>query len=487
MYEKISVSALSRMIRNKEVKPSEVCADFLSRIDRFEPEINAFINIDRTAVIRCAKELDEKEPDGILFGVPIAVKDNICMQGLPTTCGSKMLENFRPPYDATVISRLQKQGAVILGKTNMDEFAMGASTETSFFGATRNPCDPTRTPGGTSGGTAAAVASAMSPCGLGSDTGGSVRQPASFCGVVGYKPTYGAVSRYGLIPYAGSFDHIGSMTRTVTDAALLMAAIAGHDPMDATSNPRFIPDFSVIQIEKFDVRGKRIGILKECFADGISDDIRAAITNAAETYKKMGAEPVDISIPAIERSLSAYYIIALAEASSNLARFDGVRFGYRSADCGDNGGGDIEALYVNSRTEGFGTEVKKRIILGTYMLKAGNYDAYYKRARISQIMLCEQFKAAFEKCDIMLAPVTPRSAYKIGEKESDSARLYLNDVCTVPANIAGLPAISVPCAKDADGLPIGVQLLGRKFDDARLLAFARAFERELEMAGGETA
>ena len=485
MYEKMSVSALSRMIRGREAKPSEICAGFLARAGKLGPEINAFINIDGDAVMRRAKELDGRldKPGGAgggipaLFGIPVALKDNICTLDLPTTCGSKMLENFRSPYEATIISRLRDCGAVILGKTNMDEFAMGSSTETSFFGAVRNPHDLTRTPGGTSGGSAAAVASGMAPCSLGSDTGGSIRQPAAFCGLVGYKPTYGAVSRYGLIPYAGSFDQAGPITRTVADAALLAAAIAGYDPMDATSEPGYAPDFSdIIEDRAFSLKGRKIGILKECFADGLSDEIRAAVMSAAETYKKLGAEIVDISIPAIEHSLPVYYIIALAEASSSLARFDGVKFGYRSADCNDS-----DSLYINSRTECFGAEVKKRIILGTYILTADNYEAYYKKARIVQVMLREQFKSAFETCDAILSPVTPGAAPKIGEKEKNPAKLYLNDICTVPANIAGLPAVSVPFGKDGGGLPIGVQLMGRRFDDARLLAFARALERETEV------
>ena len=476
MYEKMSVSEISRMIRNREVKPSEICADFLSRIDKQESEINAFINIDGEAVMQRAKDLDGQD-DGrtVLFGIPVAVKDNICTRDLPTTCGSKMLENFRPPYDATVISRLREQGAIIIGKTNMDEFAMGGSTETSFFGATRNSHDLTRTPGGTSGGSAAAVAAGMSPCSLGSDTGGSIRQPAGFCGLVGYKPSYGAVSRNGLVSYAGSFDQIGPITRTVSDAALLAAAISGYDATDAVSNPNYSPDFSdIIEGRAISLKGRRIGILKECLADGINDDVRAAVMSAADIYKSLGAELVDISVPAIEHSLPVYYIIALAEASSNLAKFDGVQFGYRAANCSDT-----DSLYINSRTEGFGAEVKKRIILGTYILSADNYEAYYKKARAGQAMLREQFKAVFEKCDVILAPITPGTAYKLGEKEQDPVKLYLNDICTVPANIAGLPAISVPCAKDASGLPIGVQLLGSRFEDAQLLAFAHALEHEI--------
>jgi len=480
MFENITVVELSRMIRKKDVKPSEVCADFLARANKTEPKINAFITHTPDNVIQRAKELDEEiiTPEtSPVFGLPIAVKDNICTIDMPTTCASKMLENFRPTYDATVVSRLKEQGAVIMGKTNMDEFAMGASGETSAYGRVYNPHDLTRSPGGSSCGSAAAVAAGSVPFSLGSDTGGSIRQPASFCGLVGYKPSYGAVSRYGLLAYANSFDQIGSICRTVSDVALLTTAIAGHDTHDSTSNPAFVADFS--SIEEFNVKGKKIGILKECFANGIDDEVYAAVMSVKKTYESLGAEIIEISIPSIENSLPAYYTIALAEASSGLSKLDGIRFGYRTSNYTD-----MDSLYINSRTEGFGDEVKKRIIIGTYLLSAGNYEVYYKKSRIIQSMIRDDFSNAFKECDILLTPVTPKTAYPFGQKETDPAALYLGDICTVPVNMAGLPAISIPCGKDSENLPIGVQLIGNKFKDADLLGFACAFERENNLKFG---
>lgn len=490
-YIYMSASELSRLIHQKEVKPSEICAAFLSRIEALESKVNAFITLDKESVMRRGKELDDipvTPETSAVFGLPIAVKDNICTFDMPATCASKMLADFKPPYDATVVSNLREQGAVIMGKTNMDEFAMGSSCENSYFGASHNPHDLTRMTGGTSGGSAAAVAAGMTPLSLGSDTGGSIRQPASYCGAVGYKPTYGIVSRYGLLAYAGSFDTIGTITRTVSDAALLAHSIAGHDTMDATSVPKTILDYSNLSnilsnIEQFDVKGKKIGVPKEYFhgnignITGLNEDIRTAVMSAAETYKFMGAELIDISLPLTEYCLPVYHIIAAAEASSNLAKYDGLRYGYRAKDFD---GKDIESLYVNSRTEGFGTEVKKRIIAGTYVLSAGNYDIYYKKARIVQSMIRQEFKSAFEKCDIILTPVTPNIAFKIGEKRvtTESYESYLTDIYTVPVNLAGLPAVSVPCGKDGNNMPVGVQLIGKRFDDGNLFGFARAFERE---------
>jgi aspartyl-tRNA(Asn)/glutamyl-tRNA(Gln) amidotransferase subunit A len=353
----------------------------------------------------------------------------------------------------------------------MDEFAMGAESDTSFSGPVRNPHNEHYSPGGSSGGSAAAVAASSAPLSLGSDTGGSVRQPAACCGLVGYKPSYGAVSRYGLIAYAGSFDQIGPICKNVTDAALLMAAIAGHDALDAMSHPQAVFDFA--SINNFCVKGKKIGILRECFTEGISGEVREAVMSAVKAFESLGAETADVTVPNIEHSLPAYYAMALAEASSGLSKLDGIRFGHRVASCPD-----IDSLYVNSRTEGFGEEVKKRIIIGTYLLSAGNYEIYYKKARIIRAMLRDGFAAAFSQFDILLAPVMPKAAHALGQRETDPAALYLSDICTVPVNLAGLPAISVPCGKGAGALPIGVQLIGRWLGDADLLGFARAYEQE---------
>lgn len=469
---KMNASELSRMIHQKEAKPSEICAAFLSRHEAVNPKINAYTNIDSDAALKHAKELDEMPITAetpAMFGLPVAIKDNICTHDLPTTCASKMLEKFRSPYDATVITRLREQGAVILGKTNMDEFAMGSGLKESAFGRVCNPHDAGRVPGGSSSGSGAAVAAGSALFALGSDTGGSIRLPAAFCGAVGYKPTYGAVSRYGVVGYACSFDQVGPIARTVSDAALLTSAIVGHDPMDATSHPSFIPDFSTV--EAFSVKNKKIGILKECF-EGVSEDVQKALNLAIQTYTSAGAEVQEISIPLIKHSLSIYCIIALAEASSNFAKYDGLRYGHRS-DHFD----DIDSLYINSRTEGFGTIVKQRIWTGTYILSAGNYDRYYKKARIAQAMLRDQFKKIFETVDVIFTPVSPITAPKYGEQLTDSISCLM-DQCTVPVNLAGLPAIAVPCGKDNNQLPIGFQLIGRRFEDASLLGFARVFEKE---------
>ena len=474
MFERMSAGELSRLIRAKEAKPSEICADLLARAGETEPKVNAYITLGGDAAMTRAKELDDVPVSAetpAMFGIPVAVKDNICTKDMPTTCASKMLSNFRPPYDAGVVTRLREQGAIILGKTNMDEFAMGSSCETSFYGATRNPHDLERVPGGSSGGSAAAVAAGSAVVALGSDTGGSIRLPAAFCGAVGYKPSYGAVSRYGLLSYASSFDQIGPIARTVTDAAMAVSAIGGWDAMDATSSPKFTPKFS--EIENFSLKGRKIGIPREYFSEGIGDDVRKAVIERAEACRSLGAELVDISLPMVKHSLSIYYIIASAEASSNLAKYDGIRYGYRA-----EGFEDLDELYTKTRTEGFGDEVKRRIMLGTYVLSSGYYDAYYKRARIAQAMLRDEFKRAFEQCDVILTPVSPNTAFRIGERIDDPIAMYMTDICTVSVNIAGLSAISVPCARDSAGLPISLQLIGKRFEDGELLGFARAIERE---------
>ena len=465
-----TVTELSSMIRHKELKPSEVCAAFLDRSKELNTKMNAFITLDADAAMNRALELD-KEPitpnTPAMFGIPVALKDNICTEGTPTTAASKMMENYYSPFEAATVTLLKEQGAVIMGKTNMDEFAMGSSSETSFFGPVKNPHDLDRVPGGSSGGSAAAVASGMSAVALGSDTGGSIRLPAAFCGVVGYKPTYGAVSRFGLFGYASAFDQIGPIARSVSDAALLADVICGHDPRDAVTNPLFVPDFS--GIDAFSVKGKKIGVPVECF-EGVDDDVSRELNSAIALYKSLGAEVEEFSMPMLKNSLPIYYIIALTEGSANLARFDGVRFGHRS----DNYD-DVDSLYTNSRTEGFGDEVKRRIWLGTYLLSAGNVEIYYNKAQIARAMLRDQFNEAFAKYDAMFTPVAPTPAFRFGETQVGPA-MYTTDICTVPVNLAGLPAITIPCVKDK--LPIGFQLIGRRFEDADLLGFARAFERE---------
>ncbi|MCL2568683.1 MAG: Asp-tRNA(Asn)/Glu-tRNA(Gln) amidotransferase subunit GatA [Oscillospiraceae bacterium] len=474
MFERMSATELARLIHQKEAKPSEICKAFLARAKELEPKINAFTALETEAVLAQAEVLDAvtiTEDTPVLFGLPFAVKDNICTADMPTTCASKMLRNFCPPYDATAVARLREQGALLVGKTNMDEFAMGPNSESSIFGRTYNPHDLRCSPGGSSGGSAAAVAAGMVPLSLGTDMGGSIRKPASFCGLVGYKPSYGAVSRHGLITASGSFDQIGPICRTVSDVALLTAAIAGYDALDSMSNPQFVSDFS--GLETFYVKGKTVGIVKELFGEGVSDDVRAAILATAKVYESLGARVVEISIPELAYSLPVYHTIAMAEASSNLAKLDGVRFGHRSESASD-----VDSLYINSRTEGFGDEVKRRILIGTYLLSAGNYELYYKKARVLWGMLREAFQTAFETCDFLLTPAAPKTAPVYGQKETDPAVLYVNSICTSSMNIAGLPALSVPCGIDSEGLPIGAQLVGRRFADADLLGLARVFERE---------
>ena len=404
-----------------------------------------------------------------LTGIPAGIKDNMCTKGIRTTCASKMLADYVPPYDAHVIERLQDEGYVLLGKLNMDEFAMGSTTENSAMGVTKNPCDTTRVPGGSSGGSAAAVAACEAAYTLGSDTGGSIRQPAAFCGVVGMKPTYGRVSRYGLVAFASSLDQIGPLTRDVRDNALVLSAIAGHDKRDATSVEIGVDDY--LAGLQSGVAGMRIGLPEEFFGDGIAPDVKEAVLAAADTLAAMGAELVQVKMPSLDHALSAYYVISSAEASSNLARFDGVRYGYRAADFAD-----MDELYQKSRSEGFGSEVKRRIMLGTYALSSGYYDAYYKKALQVRSLVRADFDAAFEKCDCILSPVAPTVAYKIGEKTSDPLEMYLGDAYSVPVNIAGVPALSLPCGTGEGGMPVGMQLIGPAFSEAMLYRVGYAFE-----------
>lgn len=468
---KLSLIEVKNAIAEKRVSATEVTKAALDRIDEAS-ELNAVLTVDREGALAAAAAADEKlsrgESAGRLGGVPVLVKDNISTRGVRTTCASKFIENYVPPFDATVVKKLKEAGAVILGKTNMDEFAMGSSNENSAFGFVRNAVDPTRVPGGSSGGSASAVAAFEAYGSLGSDTGGSIRQPASFCGVVGLKPTYSAVSRYGLIAFASSLDQIGPLTRTVADNALLFDVIAGHDPMDSTSSPEKI-DYTDYEIG---VKGMTIGIPKEFFAKDFSPVVRKKAMDAAAFYEKSGAKLKDVSISSFDAALATYYVLACAEASSNLARFDGVKYGERVE------GADYIDTYYKSRTAGFGAEVKRRIMIGNYVLSSGYYDAYYLKASKVRTKIKADFDAALRDCDLLLGPTSPTTAFEIGKKVKDVTETYMSDIFTVPVNIAGLPAISIPCGTDGQGLPIGLQLIGRAFGERTLFGAAEAFEKE---------
>ena len=475
LYQK-TAAELSSLIHAGEVSASEVCRAVLARTHEVDSKVGAYVTLMEDETLRQAQRVDAKRARGEelppLAGVPVAVKDNICTKGALTTCASKMLYNFKPPYDATVVQKLAAQDVVVTGKVNMDEFAMGSSCENSAVHPTHNPHDLNRVPGGSSGGSAAVVASAQAPLSLGSDTGGSIRQPASFCGVVGLKPTYGAVSRFGLVAFASSLDQIGPLGRTVEDVALLADAIYGFDPMDSTSWDK--PDFGRFAANlRPELKGKRIGLPKEYFGEGISAPVRQSVMDAAAQMEKLGAEVFEISLPMAEYALPIYYIISSAEASSNLARFDGVKYGYRSENFTD-----LIDLYVKSRSEGFGPEVQRRIMLGTYVLSSGYYDAYYKKARAAQRKIKEEFAAAFGRCDLILTPVSPTTAFGLGEKTDDPLQMYAGDICTVSVNIAGLPALVLPCGRDEQQLPIGMQLIGPSFGEQTILNAALAYEQQ---------
>lgn len=464
------------MLRNKEISASELTESVYDRIAGTDGKINAYITLDKENALAQAAAVDKKIADGEelspLAGIPIGIKDNISTKGLKTTCASKMLENYEPPFDATVTAKLRENDAVIIGKLNMDEFAMGSSTETSYFGAARNPYDTDRIPGGSSGGSAAAVAAGSAAAALGSDTGGSIRQPASYCGVVGLKPTYGAVSRYGLVAFASSLDQIGPVAKTAEDAAMLMTAICGHDKMDATSAYREYPDF--VSALDPDVSGLKIGVPDEYFGEGIDGEVKTAVMSTVKELEKLGAEVKRISLPSTGHALSAYYIISSAEASSNLARFDGVKYGFRA----ENYDGLVD-MYEKTRSQGFGKEVKRRIMLGTFVLSSGFYDAYYKKAKLLQRRIGAEFSEAFKDIDVIAAPITPTPAFRIGENINDPVKMYATDVCTVTVNIAGLPAISAPCVRESGELPVGFQLIGNRFTEAKLLSAAYAYEKHI--------
>ncbi len=470
----LTVHELQEKIKNKELTITEINKAYIDRINEKEKDVQAFITLTTDEALEKAKNIEEKinkgEIKGELAGIPIGIKDNICINGVKTTCASKMLENFVAPYNATVIEKINDKNMINLGKTNMDEFAMGSSTETSYFKKTKNPWDLSRVPGGSSGGSAAAVASDMVPWALGSDTGGSIRQPAGCCGIVGLKPTYGLVSRYGLIAYASSLDQIGTFTKDVKDTSILLNVIAGHDDKDTTSAKREKKDYT--KALKNDVKGLKIAVPKEFFGDGINKEVKENIEKAIEKYKELGAIIEEVSLDIANYALATYYIIACAEASSNLGRFDGIRYGYRSQKFNN-----LRDIYINSRSEGFGDEVKRRIILGTYVLSSGYYDAYYKKAQQVRTLVKSRFDEVFENHDIILTPTAPTTAFKIGEKSDNPLEMYLSDICTVSVNIAGLPGLSMPCGVDSKGMPVGMQLIGKRFDEETLLNAGYTYEQ----------
>lgn len=472
LYE-LSIKEVSELIQKKEVSPVELTKLILNRIEKYDGEINSYVTVLADYALQKAKESEKQIANGKhlgpLHGVPIGLKDIFVMQDVTTTAGSKILENFRPLYNAAVTQKLIDAGAVILGKNNMDEFAMGSSNETSYYGSVKNPWDLECVPGGSSGGSAAAVAASLCYGSVGTDTGGSIRQPASLCGIVGIKPTYGSVSRFGMIAFASSLDQAGPLTKTVYDSALLLGIISGHDHRDSTSIDKPVPDYAATL--NSEVKGLKIGIPKEYFIEGIEEEVSKAVQNAIKLMKDMGADIVEISLPHTEYSTAAYYIIAPSEASSNLARYDGVKYGFRAEDAAD-----LINMYKKTKTQGFGQEVKRRIMIGTYALSAGYYDAFYNKARRVQTLLRQDFQNAFEKVDVILTPTAAEPAFKIGEKTTDPIKMYLSDVFTNPTNLAGLPGISLPCGYTNNGLPIGLQFIGKPFDEQTVLNTAYAYE-----------
>lgn len=470
----MSLLELRRKLDSREIGAREVTEEYLKRIDETDKEINSYITVTYDEARKNAESAQKLIDSGEakpLTGIPLSVKDNICTKGIKTTCASHMLEDFKPVYDATVMEKLKNEDIVLLGKTNMDEFAMGGSSQTSYFGGVKNPCDTTRVTGGSSGGAAASVAAKLCAAALGSDTGGSVRQPASFCGVTGLKPTYGAVSRYGLIAFASSLDQIGVLADSAEDAGYVLNTIASYDENDATSSQKAGGDY--LSLIGSDLSGMKIGIPKEFFAEGISDEVKAKVLEAAKFYENRGAKLVQTSMPSLPYAVSAYYLISSAEAASNLSRFDGIKYGHRAKD-----GDTFNELIKHTRREGFGEEVKRRILLGNYALSSGYYDAYYKNASRIRRKIREEYASIYEECDIIITPTAPETAYKIGQQENDPVKMYMADICTVTVNIAGLPAISTTCGYDRGGMPIGMSIVGKAFDEARIIAAADAFEKE---------
>ncbi|HKQ73339.1 MAG TPA: Asp-tRNA(Asn)/Glu-tRNA(Gln) amidotransferase subunit GatA [Blastocatellia bacterium] len=469
----LTIAELHKLYASGAKKPSEICREALDRIERDNERLNAYVTINRESALELAAAMDADIQNSIkrkaLAGVPVAVKDNMLIAGVRTTCGSRILNNYVPQYAATVVNKLEEAGAIIIGKTNLDEFAMGSSTENSAFGPVRNPFNQELVSGGSSGGSAVAVAAGHTPIALGSDTGGSIRQPASFCGVIGLKPTYGRVSRYGLVAFASSLDQIGPFATNAADAARALLVISGHDRHDSTSANKPVPDY--LSALNGDIKGLRIGVPPECFGEGLDPEVREKVETGIRRLADRGAEIIAVSLPHTKYAIAVYYIIATAEASSNLARYDGVRYGFRAEESRT-----LSEMYRRTRDEGFGAEVKRRIMLGTFALSSGYYDAYYEKAQRVRSMLVNDFAEAFRRCDVIATPTAPTTAYKIGEKSDDPLAMYLGDIYTVTVNLAGVPAISVPCGKSSAGLPIGMQLIGSHFDEARLLNAAYAYE-----------
>lgn len=473
--KKQTLGSLREMLDTKQISAVELCKEYTDSIKAKNPDVLGYITVTDDEALKNAEkaqEIIDKGEAKALTGIPLAIKDNICTDGIRTTCASKMLENFVPPYDANVIEKLKAENYVLLGKTSMDEFAMGGSTQTSAFAKTRNPFDLTRVPGGSSGGSAAVVSAGIAPAALGSDTGGSIRQPASFCGVTGLKPTYGRVSRYGLVAFASSLDQIGPIANNAVDCGTILNVICGKDSRDATSANKPAEDFNA-KVGK-DIKGMKIALPKEFFADSTDDEVKSAVLAAAKKYEEMGATLVDCSMKSLKYAVSAYYLVASAEAASNLSRFDGIKYGLRGE------GRTFDEMIRDSRTRGFGDEVKRRILLGNYALSSGYYDAYYLKALALKQQIIKEYNEIFENADVILTPTAPTVAYKIGEQETDPVKMYLADICTVTVNIASLPAISVPCGYNADGMPIGMSLVGRKWDEATLIQTADAFEKTFD-------
>jgi aspartyl-tRNA(Asn)/glutamyl-tRNA(Gln) amidotransferase subunit A len=474
-----SASEIARLVRSKELTAVQAVENAFNRITAVENKVDAFLFLRREEALKEARSIDERvsrgENVGLLAGVPVAIKDNMCIEGVPTTCASKILEGYRPPYTATVVEKLVKAGAVVIGKTNLDEFAMGSSCENSAYKPTKNPHDLKRIPGGSSGGSAAAVSSAMAPIALGSDTGGSIRQPAALTGTVGLKPTYGRVSRYGLVAFSSSLDQIGPFSRTIKDAALVMNVISGRDEKDSTSSIRPVPDY--VAALNGDIKGLRVGLPKEYFIPGMQADVEKSVHKAADILKSLGAKVSEVTLPHSKYAVAVYYIVATAEASSNLARYDGAHYGYRA-----KGAKDLIDLYQKSRKEGFGNEVKRRIMLGTFALSSGYHDAYYKKALQVRALLKRDFDEAFKDVDVIIAPTSPTTAFKLGEKTSDPLSMYLSDVFTISANLATIPAISIPCGKDSAGLPIGMQVMGPAWSEDLIFRVCARFEEAAGLA-----
>ncbi len=475
---KYKIHELRSLLDNKKISAPELAGEYLDRIEKYDPSINSYITVTKETAVNDAEKAQKIIESGnapALCGIPVSVKDNICTEGIKTTCSSKILENFIPPYNATVIEKLREQNIVLLGKTSLDEFAMGGSTQTSAFAKTKNPFNLNKIPGGSSGGSAACVSASLCAGSLGSDTGGSIRQPAAFCGVTGLKPTYGRVSRYGLVAFASSLDQIGPIAKDAHDCGIMLNAIAGYDRHDGTSSKSNTMDYTSKIGQS--VKGMKIAVPKEFYAEGIDDTVKKAVYCAIDKYKEMGAEIIDCSMPSLKYAIAAYYLISSAEASSNLSRFDGIKYGHRSEK-----GEDFNQLICNSRSEGFGQEVKRRILLGNYALSSGYYDAYYGKAMALRQKIRAEYADIFEKCDVIITPTTPSVAFGINENITDPVKMYQADICTVTVNIASLPAISTTCGYDPQGMPIGMSIIGRQFDEATLIQTADAFEKQFETA-----